>query len=255
MPARDSRGPKRKPEAGDAHTMKKLAHRGVVAAGVAALLLTGCGSGSGSAGTASSTAVPTGDSPGTASTTSSADDASSTVPRPSGAQPASPIAEAELRKANGEQVGTVDFAVNGSVITVTATVSNLPPGFKGFHLHSVGRCEPHSADPNDPTKTGDFLSAGGHLGAADAAHPGHRGDLTSLQVRGDGSAELVTTTDAFDMDAVLDADGSAVIVHTGPDNFANIPSRYASAGPDAKTQATGDAGDRAACGVVRAINS
>ena len=76
-----------------------------------------------------------------------------------------------------------------------------------------------------------------------------------MQVRGDGSADLVTTTDAFDMDAVLDADGSAVIVHTGPDNFANIPSRYAPSGPDAKTQATGDAGDRAACGVVRTINS
>ena len=154
-----------------------------------------------------------------------------------------------------EPIGTVDFAVDGSVITVTATVNNLPPGFKGFHLHSVGRCEPHSADPPDPSKTGDFLSAGGHLGGGDAAHPGHRGDLTSLQVRGDGSAELVTTTDAVDLDAVLDADGSAVIVHTGPDNFANIPSRYASAGPDARTQATGDAGDRAACGVVKAINS
>jgi Cu-Zn family superoxide dismutase len=238
--------------------MKKFAHQrplGVAAAGMAALLLVGCGSGSGSAGTASSTAVLTGDSTGTASTTLSADDTSSTVPSPSGAQPASPIAEAELRLPNGERIGTVDFAVDGSVITITATVNNLPPGFKGFHLHSIGRCEPHSADPNDPSKTGDFLSAGGHLGAADAAHPGHRGDLTSLQVRGDGSAELVTTTDAFDMDAVLDADGSAVIVHTGPDNFANIPSRYAPSGPDAKTQATGDAGDRAACGVVRAINS
>jgi len=142
-----------------------------------------------------------------------------------------------------------------AVVTVTAKISNLPPGFKGFHLHSIGKCEPNSADPSDPSKTGNFLSAGGHLGANDAAHPGHQGDLTSLQVRSDGSAELVTTTDAFDMNAVLDADGSAVIVHAGPDNFGNIPSRYAPAGPDAKTQATGDAGDRAACGVVRALNS
>jgi len=165
--------------------MKKFAHQrplGVAAAGMAALLLVGCGSGSGSAGTASSTAVLTGDSTGTASTTLSADDTSSTAPSPSGAAPAPPIAETELRLPNGEQIGTVDFAVDGSVITITATVNNLQPGFKGFHLHSIGRCEPNSADPNDPSKTGDFLSAGGHLGAADAAHPGHRGDLTSLQV-------------------------------------------------------------------------
>ena len=238
--------------------MKRFAHHGslgVVAACLAALSLAGCGSGSGSAGSDPSTAVSTGDSTGTAPTTSSAGDASSTVPNPIGADSVPPIAESDLFLANGQQIGTVEFTVDGAVITVTATVDNLPPGFKGFHLHSIGRCEPHSADPNDPSKTGDFLSAGGHLGGADAAHPGHQGDLTSLQVRGDGSAELVTTTDAFDMDAVLDADGSAVIVHTGPDNFANIPSRYASAGPDARTLATGDAGDRAACGVVRAINS
>jgi len=226
-----------------------------VAGSMASLLLVGCGSGSGSSGPESSAALMTGDSTATASTAVSSQDASSTVTSSTGAEPASVIAEAELHNPDGEQIGTVDFAVDGSVVTVTAKVSNLPPGFKGFHLHSVGKCEPNSADPSDPSKTGNFLSAGGHLGANDAAHPGHQGDLTSLQVRGDGSAELVTTTDAFDMAAVLDADGSAVIVHAGPDNFGNIPSRYAPAGPDAKTQATGDAGDRAACGVVRALNS
>ena len=46
-----------------------------------------------------------------------------------------------------------------------------------------------------------------------------------------------------------DADGSALIVHAGPDNFANIPPRYGT--PDADTLATGDSGARAACGVVR----
>jgi len=238
--------------------MKSFAHKGrlgVAAAGMAGLLLVGCGSGSGSAGSESAAAIMTSDSTETPSTTVSSEDASSTVPSSMGVERASLVAEAELLAPNGERIGTVDFAVDGSVVTVTAKVNNLPPGFKGFHLHSIGRCEPNSVDPNDPSKTGNFLSAGGHLGADNAAHPGHQGDLTSLQVRGDGSAELVTTTDAFDMDAVLDADGSAVIVHAGPDNFGNIPSRYAPAGPDAKTQATGDAGDRAACGVVRAITS
>jgi Cu-Zn family superoxide dismutase len=48
-------------------------------------------------------------------------------------------------------------------------------------------------------------------------------------------------------------------VHAGRDNYANIPERYHShtedvLGPDSVTKATGDAGDRFACGVVRRPN-
>jgi Cu-Zn family superoxide dismutase len=39
------------------------------------------------------------------------------------------------------------------------------------------------------------------------------------------------------------------MVHAGADNFANIPDRYGE--PDQTTLNTGDAGGRAACGVVR----
>jgi len=226
----------------------------IVAAGMAGLILVGCGGGSGGAGSVSSAATGGGS---TETTSTSVIPSTGTTPAVTGfdrnGQP--PVAaEARLHTPNGEQIGVVDFAVSGSVVTITAMVNNLPPGFKGFHVHSIGKCEPSSPDPKDPSKVGDFRSAGGHLGAGSAAHPGHQGDLTSLQVRGDGSAQLVTTTDAFDMDALLDADGSAVVLHAGPDDFGNIPTRYAPAGPDAMTQATGDSGGRAACGVVQAIN-
>jgi superoxide dismutase, Cu-Zn family len=74
-------------------------------------------------------------------------------------------------------------------------------------------------------------------------------------VNDDGTGELQFETDRFRLSDLFDADGSAVIVHAGRDNFANIPSRYHSHatntfGPDADTLATGDAGARAACGVV-----
>jgi len=221
----------------------------IAAAGLAGLLLVGCSSNANDNASSVSVAATTG-SPTVASSANSA----SAVTGATG-DAASATAEAKLLTPGGEQIGVVTFAVTGSVVTVTATVDKLPPGFKGFHVHSVGKCESNSPDPKDPSRVGDFLSAGGHLGADSAAHPGHQGDLSSLEVRGDGSAQLVTTTDAFDMDAVLDADGSAVMVHAGPDNFANIPTRYAAAGPDAMTQATGDSGGRAACGVVQAIKN
>jgi len=221
---------------------------------IALIMLAGCASGNGSAGSEAAAAATSGETPEPSVTSVLGVSDSPGSPSSSADGRASLVAKADLRDPSGTEIGTVDFAVDGTIVTITAEVEGLPAGFKGFHIHAIGKCEPNSANPTDPSKVGDFLSAGGHLGAGSAAHPGHEGDLTSLQVREDGSAELVTTTDAFDMAAVLDADGSAIMVHAGPDNFGNIPSRYASGGPDADTQATGDSGGRAACGVVEEVN-
>ena len=221
-------------------------------AGVALVIaLTGCSSGSGSAGSEAAAALTTGQTPESSPTATGSSAPSGGAGSSASSATAGTVAQAQLATPQGVEVGTVSFAVDGDVVTVTAEVEGLPAGFKGFHIHAIGKCEPNSPNPADPSKVGDFLSAGGHLGASAAAHPGHQGDLSSLEVRSDGSAELVTTSDAFDMDTVLDTDGSAVMVHAGPDNFGNIPTRYAPA-PDADTQATGDSGGRAACGVVTA---
>jgi Cu-Zn family superoxide dismutase len=114
----------------------------------------------------------------------------------------------------------------------------MPPGFHGFHIHTTGRCEPP-----------DFTSAGGHLNPTGADHGDHAGDLPSLLVNEDGRGLLAAVTDRFSLAELRDDDGSAVMVHSGRDNFANIPARYG--GPDAETRSTGDAGSRLACGVVR----
>ena len=49
---------------------------------------------------------------------------------------------------------------------------------------------------------------------------------------------------------LADGDGTALVVHAGPDNYANIPTRYASAGLDDETKKAGDAGGRVACAVA-----
>ncbi|SNR95547.1 superoxide dismutase family protein [Blastococcus mobilis] len=157
---------------------------------------------------------------------------------------------ARLVDAEGAEVGTVTLSETGRGTRVSVKVAGLPPGFHGFHVHAVGLCEPDSVSPTDPSMTGDFLSAGGHLGAAEADHPHHAGDLPSLYIGQSGAGKLRTVTDAFTLADLTDDDGSAVMVHAGPDNFANIPERYAPEGPDQMTRATGDSGGRIACGPV-----
>jgi superoxide dismutase, Cu-Zn family len=161
----------------------------------------------------------------------------------------------QLKTADGTPVAnaTLDFADGHATVTVeTTTAGILSPGFHGLHIHSVGKCDASSVAPTGG-EPGDFNSAGGHFQAP--GHAGHpaSGDLTSLEVRSDGSAKLVTTTDAFTAAGLRGGQGSALIIHQDPDNFANIPPRYTengAPGPDEQTLATGDSGKRVACGVI-----
>ena len=148
-------------------------------------------------------------------------------------------ATATLVNAEGAKVGKVILYQWRGKVTVAGRVKGLTAGFHGFHIHTVGRCE----GPK-------FESAGGHLKLdPQSIHGAHTGDMPSLLVNQDGTASAVFETDRFTIRQLRDADGSAVMVHAGADNFANIPSRYGA--PDDETKNTGDAGARAACGVIR----
>jgi superoxide dismutase, Cu-Zn family len=154
--------------------------------------------------------------------------ASATTGAPAGGQSLT----AQLKMADGREVATAtfDFASGYATVTVKTVASGiLTPGFHGMHVHAIGKCEPNSVDPNGGPP-GNFLSAGGHFQA-----PGHTGmpesgDLTSLEVRQDGSGYLVTTTDAFTRDQLLAGDKTAVMIHGA--------------------EYTDSAMDRIACGVI-----
>ncbi len=188
-------------------------------------------------------------------------------PAPPTAGPSDTEAPAEtitthLRAPNGTEVATAKFEFNPGYVTLTVETTGkgqLSPGFHGMHIHKVGKCEAPSVAPTGGPP-GDFLSAGGHYqapGRSGTPESGESGDLTSLQVRGDGQALLMTTTDAFTKDDLMAGTKTSIIIHAGPDNFANIPAdRYrqnnGATGPDQMTMSTGDAGKRVACGVIGA---
>jgi Cu-Zn family superoxide dismutase len=174
-------------------------------------------------------------------------------------------AVARLKDVNGDLVGVVRLSrTDKGKVAVSVRPEGIEPAgeFHGFHVHTTGKCDPDSVDP----ATGDtvpFFSAGGHFNPGSEVHGDHAGDLPTLLVNDDGTARLRFVTDRFELKDLFDDDGSAVIIHAGRDNYANIPAtspdgghRYHSHledvfGPDSVTEATGDAGARFACGVVR----
>jgi superoxide dismutase, Cu-Zn family len=151
-----------------------------------------------------------------------------------------------LHDTEGKRVGRVWLTQSRRFVHVRANLHSLPPGFHGFHIHTTGVCDP--AAPEGP-----FTSAGGHYNPDASNHGEHAGDLPSVYVNDNGWARMSFFTDAFTVSELREGDGSAVMIHAGRDNYANIPTRYTSGGapgPDADTLKTGDAGDRYACGVV-----
>jgi superoxide dismutase, Cu-Zn family len=122
---------------------------------------------------------------------------------------------AQLKTADGRQVATATFDFSNGYATVTVkTVAAgiLTPGFHAMHVHAIGKCEPNSVAPTGGPP-GNFLSAGEHFQAPGHTGKPESGDLTSLEVRQDGSAYLVTTTDAFTRDQLLAGDKTALMLH------------------------------------------
>ncbi|CQD19319.1 superoxide dismutase, Cu-Zn [Mycobacterium europaeum] len=161
----------------------------------------------------------------------------------SSAPPGTERMTTQLKSADGNQVGTatIDFANGYATVTVeTGPNQVLSPGFHGLEIHSVGKCEANSAPPAGGS-TGDFDSAGSVYQAPDHTGFPASGDLTALQVRNDGSAKLVTTTNLLTASDLRSSSGTALIVHQSADNLSN--------------GATGESGKRVACGVLAAASA
>ena len=169
-------------------------------------------------------------------------------------------ARATLRVADGTEIGQVTFQGKKDETEVRVKLAHLPSNwtadaFHGFHIHA-NNTGPDGGCVADPAMAPNqwFLSADGHWKADGQDHAGHNGDMPSVLVNADGSAEMEFVTGRFDPAALV---GRAVIVHAGADNFGNVPlgtaaNQYA-ANSDAATTATkntGNAGDRLACGVI-----
>lgn len=141
---------------------------------------------------------------------------------------------------NGEEIGIARYTQGTEGILIEIDVSNLPAGKHGMHFHEVGTCEDHEH----------FKKAGGHIMPTGKPHGffhpqgPHEGNLPNLIVDKYGHAhvelysDLVSINGAFGKPALLDGDGSTLMIHINEDDHLSQP--------------IGNSGARIACGVVTA---
>lgn len=145
------------------------------------------------------------------------------------------IGSALIATARGTEIGTAEIVRAKGAISISVRVDGLEAGERALHLHSTGACD-------EP----DFTSAGGHLNPFKRAHGSlnpdgqHLGDMPNITTDDNGQATLAFTfSDDPDhlIKEIFDADGTAVMIHAGPDDYISDPA--------------GAAGPRIACGIVK----
>jgi Cu-Zn family superoxide dismutase len=145
-------------------------------------------------------------------------------------------ATAQLKPTKGSKAfGEATFEQVGGKVRVIVFVQGLKPGQDhGLHIHEAGDCS-----------SGDGMSAKGHFNphGKPHGHPSsgnrHAGDLPSLKANKAGRANVQVDVDGITVGpGPASIVGRGLIVHADPDDY--------------KTQPTGNAGARIACGVIQA---
>lgn len=148
--------------------------------------------------------------------------------------PEAASASAELRNAAGEVVGTATASQEGDAIRLSVSVTGMEAGTYAVHIHEFGRCDAPG-----------FESAGAHWNPTGRQHGRdnpqgqHLGDLPNIDVGADGrgqiSQDIPGARVAGGDPQLLDADGTALLIHAEADDYRTDPS--------------GESGARIACGV------
>ena len=156
-----------------------------------------------------------------------------------GAQAAETTVTLNLAQAEGAgpTVGTVRLVETPYGLAFYPSLTGLPPGLHGFHVHENASCAASQTDG----KAVPAGAAGGHLDPLGSKHhgepwgDGHLGDLPALYVSTDGIASNPVLAPRLKLADVVH---HALMVHAGGDNHSDHPA------------VLGGGGARVACGVI-----
>jgi Cu-Zn family superoxide dismutase len=138
----------------------------------------------------------------------------------------------------GASAGTVTITETPYGVVFTPSLTGLPAGLHGFHVHENGSCNAGQKDG----KAVAGLAAGGHYDPTGSKHhglpwgDGHLGDLPALYVDAAGAATNPVLAPRLKM---ADLKGRSLMVHVGGDNHSDHPA------------ALGGGGARLVCGVIQ----
>jgi Cu-Zn family superoxide dismutase len=144
-----------------------------------------------------------------------------------------------IKTSDGKNGGTATFIEQNNKLEIKLDLQNLPPGQHAVHIHEHALCD-----------APEFKSAGGHFNPAGKQHgmdnPNghHNGDLPhNVTANDEGMAQANFKVDYLSLspsapNSILANGGTSIMVHEKPD--------------DMKTDPTGNAGVRIACGVITA---
>jgi Cu-Zn family superoxide dismutase len=145
-------------------------------------------------------------------------------------------AMAMIKDAQGGNVGSAAFTDTPAGLLVVGTITTLPAGVHGIHIHAVGKCD------------APFTTAGGHFnpgmkkhGFKSADGP-HTGDMPNFEMPASGIGHFEFIMPGVSLkgnNAILDADGAAVVIHATADDYMTDPA--------------GNSGARVACGVITGV--
>ncbi len=146
------------------------------------------------------------------------------------------VAEAILSSKSGSEAeGKVIFTEQDGIVTMQVKLINTKPvGPHAMHIHAIGDCSSE-----------DGKSAGGHWNPTDTSHGKwghkayHKGDIGNIDIKDDFTGEFGKSTDEWCLtcsDSTKNIIGKSIIVHKGLD--------------DMKSQPSGNAGSRIACGEI-----
>ena len=120
--------------------------------------------------------------------------------------------------------GMVTFIQTHCGVMIEAKICGLPKtetGFFAFHIHDGDNCSGKG-----------FPNTGSHFNPKKTVHPNHSGDLPPL-LGSSGKAYIKVFTDRFHLEELI---GKNVVIHRDPDDY--------------RTQPSGNAGEKIACGVI-----